>query len=164
MIHRSGIALVLAATMAAGFAAPSSARSAGCDGGPALETFEVRTKWNKKVYSPGETIKVDITVLRPAGKDPFDLGVRFEPPHQTPVEDAKVTVAFTVGVPPVFGIGYTDADGRLHLDIPFKSKVRGPIDSTTRASKVYNENGPDCTNPEEWGRKFESPAFVVREG
>ncbi len=164
MAYRTCSVLAVAVLSATLLGAPASARARGCGaGGPTMETFDVITKWNKKVYSPGETVKVEVTVLRPAHKDPFGFGIPLDPPQQTPVEDAKVTVAFTVGVPPVFGIGYTGADGKLRLKIPLRPDLRGPIESTTRASKIYNESGPDCTNVEEWGRKVESPAFVIAE-
>ena len=155
----SATARAVTAALLVSPAGPASA----CGGGPNFETFEVRTKWNKKVYRPGETLKVEVTVLRPARKDPLGMGIELVPPAQTPVDGAKVVVAFTVGVPPVFGIGETDEAGQEVLHIPLKTKARGGIQSTTRASITYNESGPDYTNIEEWGRLVETPAFQIRD-
>ena len=141
------------------FGAPTAG---ACGGGPSFESFEVLTKWSKKTYAPGATVSVDITVLRPGPEDPMGLGIEYEPPHQMPVENAYVWVAFVVGVPPVWGAGYTDANGTLHLDIPLRRDIRGPINSTTRAQIIHNPQTPDCTNIEEWGRLIEAPAFVVK--
>ncbi|MDQ3957494.1 MAG: hypothetical protein M3273_04140 [Actinomycetota bacterium] len=154
--------VLAAATALAVVPLGAGSHAAAYCGGPTLETFEVRTKWNKKVYAPGETVKVQVTVLRPAKKDPSGQGIPLDPPQQHPVEDAKVWVAFTVGVPPVFGIGYTNEDGTLLLKIPLRKDIRGGVEATTRASKMYNESGPDCTNVEEFGHKREYPAFYVR--
>lgn len=161
MSRRTKLALLAGAVTGALLVSPAGPASA-CGGGPNFETFEVRTKWNKKVYKPGETLRVEVTVLRPARRDPMGMGIELEPPAQTPVEGAKVVVAFTVGVPPVFGIGETDEAGQVVLRIPLKTKARGGIQSTTRASITYNESGPDCTNVEEWGRLVETPAFEIR--
>ena len=161
-MRRGGTAAIVVAVTTALLGAPAGAR--GCGGGVSVETFEVRTEWGKKVYPPGATVTVDITVLRPARKDPFGFGIPLEPPHQTPVEDAKVITSFYVGVPPVWGGGYTDENGELHLEIELRPDIRGPVEATTRASIVYNEQGPDCTQVEEWGRKVDDPAFVVKDG
>lgn len=161
MPRRSLTLAVAVALLTALFGAPVAG---ACGGGPSFETFEVLTEWSQKSYKPGATVGVDITVLRPGPKDPFDLGVTYDPPYQMPVEDAYVVVAFAVGVPPVWGLGHTDADGKLHLDIKLRRDLRGPIYSTTRASVMYNEGGPDCTTVEEWGRKLEAPAFTIRRG
>jgi hypothetical protein len=164
MIHRKTSAILAGVLVATLLAAPTAARTRtkGC-GGQSVETYDVTTKWNKTVYRPGETLIVDVTVMRPARKDPLGLGVPIEPLFQTPVEEAKVVVSFTVGVPPVFGLGVTDADGKLRLKIPLNTKVRGPIASTTRAWKIYGEGAPDCFTVEEWGRLQEYPAFEIRE-
>jgi hypothetical protein len=159
MVRRALSLVVAVAVVTALFGAPVAG---ACAGGPSVETFEVLTEWSKKSYRPGATVGVDVTVLRPGPKDPLGMGVTYEPPYQMPVEGAYVIVAFAVGVPPVFGLGHTDANGKLHLDIPLRPDLRGPIYSTTRASVIYNETGPDCTNVEEWGRTVEAPAFTIR--
>ena len=161
MFRRSVSAALVAAVFTALFgAAPAGA----CGGGPTAENFEVVTKWSKKRYAPGSTVEVDVTVLRPARRDPFGFGLTYDPPRQTPVEGANVITALSVGIPPLWGEGETDADGKLHLAIKLRRDLRGPIYATTRASITYNESGPDCTNVEEWGRKVDDPAFVVGKG
>ena len=159
MYRRSLSAALVVAAVSALFGAPSAG---ACGGGPSLESFEVVTEWSKETYRPGAMTSVDITVLRPGEKDPLGFGIELPPTEQTPVEDAYVIAALAVGVPPAWGTGYTDTNGELHLDIKLPRRVRGPINSTTRASIVYNAEGPDCTNVEEWGRKVEAPAFVVK--
>lgn len=159
MLRRTLTIAVALAVLTALFGAPVAG---ACGGGVKVETFEVITEWSKRSYAPGATVGVDVTVLRPGPKDPFDLGVQYDPPHQTPVEGAYVIVAFAVGVPPVWGLGHTGPDGKLHLDIKLRPDLRGPIYSTTRASVIYNEGGPDCATVEEWGRLLEAPAFVVK--
>ena len=163
MIRRTASVLLTGILLGAVLVAPAPAVAAGCAGGQSVETYDVLTKWNKTVYRPGETLKVEVTVQRPARKDPFGFGIPIEPVYQSPVEDATVVVAFSVGVPPVWGMGTTDADGKLQLKIPLKTKVRGPIASTTRAWKIYGEGLPDCFTVEEWGRLLEYPAFEIRE-
>lgn len=161
MFRRSVSTALVAAVFTALFgAAPAGA----CGGGPTAETFEVITEWSKKRYAPGSTAEVDVTVLRPAPKDPFGAGVTYEPPQQTPVEGANVITALSVGVPPLWGAGETGPDGKLHLSIKLRRDLRGPIYSTTRAWITYNESGPDCTNAEEWGRKIDNAAFIVGKG
>lgn len=161
MLRRSLCAALVVATLTGLLGAPSAG---ACGGGPTLESFEVVTQWDKRSYKPGATVGVDVTVLRPGPKDPMGLGVEVGRIHQMPVENAYVIVAFAVGVPPVWGAGYTDAEGKLHLDIKLRPDLRGPIYSTTRASIIYNAEGPDCTNVEEWGRRIEAPAFVIKKG
>ncbi|MDQ3951362.1 MAG: hypothetical protein M3279_00135 [Actinomycetota bacterium] len=163
-IRRGVTTATVVAMLAAPVVAPVPVRAGGCAGGPSAETFDVRTKWSKKVYPPGATVEVDVTVLRPAPKDPFGFGVEWDPPQQTPVEDAKVITSLSVGLPPAWGGGYTNADGKLHVKIKLRPDLRGPVYATTRASIIYNEQGPDCTNVEEWGRKVDDPAFEIREG
>lgn len=161
MFRRSFSLLVAIAVFTGLFgAAPAGA----CAGGPSLESFEVITKWSKKSYAPGATASVEVTVLRPAPRDPLGLGVDLEPPTQTPVEGAYVISALAVGVPPLWGVGETGPDGTVRIDIKLRKDLRGPIYATTRASIIYNENGPDCTNVEEWGRMIDNPAFVVKKG
>jgi hypothetical protein len=159
MLRRTLAIALVAAALTGLVGAPSAG---ACGGGPTAETFEVLTQWDKRTYSPGATVGVDVTVLRPGPRDPLGLGVDFEPPYQMPVENAYVVVAFAVGVPPVWGTGYTDAEGKVHLDIKLRPDLRGPIYSTTRASIMYNANGPDCTTVEEWGRLIEAPAFTIK--
>ena len=159
MLRRSLSAALVVATLTGLFGASSAG---ACGGGPTLESFDVLTEWSKKTYRPGATVGVDITVLRPGPKDPLGFGVDLPRAHQMPVENAYVVTALAVGVPPIWGAGYTDAEGKLHLDIKLRRDLRGPIYSTTRASIMYNAEGPDCTNVEEWGRKVEAPAFVVK--
>lgn len=159
MVRRSFSLAVAVAVFTALFgAAPAGA----CGGGPTLESFEVLTEWSKSTYAPGETAKVDVTVLRPAPKDPLGFGVEYDPPTQTPVEGANVVTALAVGVPPLWGVGVTDADGKVHIEIKLRKDLKGPIYASTRASIIYNEDGPDCTNVEEWGRKVDNPAFTVK--
>ncbi len=162
MVRRTITVLITGILLGAGLVAPTSAAAAGCGGGQSVETYDVLTKWNKTVYKPGETVQVEVTVLRPARKDPFGFGIPIEPLFQSPVEGATVVVALNVGVPPVWGMGTTDADGKLLLKIPLKTKVRGPIASSTRAWKIYGDGLPDCFTVEEWGRLLEYPAFEIR--
>ena len=161
MFRRSLTAAVAVAVFTALFSAPSAG---ACGGGPTLESFEVITKWSKTTYAPGATAELDVTVLRPAPRDPFDLGIEFDPPHQTPVEGAYVVAALAVGVPPAWAIGTTGPDGTVHLKIKLRRDLRGPIYASTRASIIYNADGPDCTNVEEWGRTIDNPAFTVKKG
>ncbi|HEX2057669.1 MAG TPA: hypothetical protein VHI71_04795 [Actinomycetota bacterium] len=162
-MNRRALAAALVVTAwSALLAVPAAARA--CAGGPSVETFEVLTEWSRDVYPPGATVEVDVTVLRPGPRDPFGLGVPWDPPHQEPVEGAKVVTSFSVGFPPVWGGGHTDADGKLHLAIKLRPDIRGPVYAMTRAWIIYNEQGPDCTQVEEWGRKVDDPAFVVRDG
>ena len=162
MIRRI-ITAVLAGILTAGLlVAPASARGArGCGAQQRFETYEVTTSWNKTVYRRGETARVEVTVMAPLGKDPMGLGVEYEPPMQTPVADAEVFVALVVGVPPVFGLGKTNADGTLLLEIPLKTKVKGPIQAMTRAWTTQGRADVACSEIEFWGRVFEQP-FEIR--
>jgi hypothetical protein len=163
VIRRSS-AVLLAAVLTAGLlVAPATTGVAGaCGGAQRFETYEVRTKWNKRVFRPGETVHVEVSVTAPLGKDPLGMGIEYDPPMQTPVADANVFVAFVVGVPPVFGIGTTDENGTLALDIPLKTKVRGPIQSMTRAWTTQGRPDVACSEIEFWGRLFEQPIEIKK--
>jgi hypothetical protein len=162
MIRRSTAAVLTAILMAGLLVAPAAAAGArGCGAQQRFETYEVTTSWNKRVYRRGETARVEVTVMTPIGKDPMGLGFEYEPPMQTPVADADVFVALVVGVPPVFGLGKTNADGTLLLEIPLKTKVKGPIQAMTRAWTTQGRPELACSEIEFWGRLFEQP-FEIR--
>lgn len=163
MIRRSTAAVLTAILMAGLLVAPASAAGGArhCGGQQRFEMYEVTTSWEKRVYRRGDIARVEVTVMTPIGKDPMGLGVEFEPPMQTPVADADVFVALVVGVPPVFGLGKTNADGTLLLEIPLKTKVKGPIQAMTRAWTTQGRPDVACSEIEFWGRVFEQP-FEIR--
>lgn len=163
MIRRTAAAL-LATILTGALLVVAPTVAGACGGAQRYETYEVKTKWNKRVFRPGETLKVEVTVLAPIGKDPLGMGIEYEPPTQTPVADASVFVAFVVGVPPVFGLGTTSEDGTVTLEIPLKTKVRGPIQAMTRAWTTQGRADLACSEIEFWGRLFETPIEIRKKG
>ncbi|HEV2754919.1 MAG TPA: hypothetical protein VG318_03970 [Actinomycetota bacterium] len=164
MIRRTTTAILAAILTAGLLIAPASTAAHACGAAQRFEMYEVSTRWEKKVYRPGETVRVEVTVMTPTGKDPLGLGVEYEPPAQEPVADAEVFVAFSVGVPPVFGLGTTNADGVLTLEIPLKTKVRGLLQSTTQASSTYGRDDVACSEIVFFGRLFEQPIEIKKKG
>jgi hypothetical protein len=133
-----------------------------CATGPMqVYTFTVETRWDKKRYSPGDTVKVVVHVSRPAGEDPLREDLPWPIEERVPVEGALVSTALSMVFPPVGSYGETDADGKVTIKFKLPRNIDGAIDSYTRASKYYATGGPDCTDLEEWGGKADVPAFVV---
>jgi hypothetical protein len=123
----------------------------------------VETKWEKKIYGPGDVARVTVTVTRPAPQDPLGLGVPLDPPVTQPAEGVDVSTSFQGFFPYVFDRDITNADGkvRLTLKLPPSAK-RGPVDSYTYASLLHNAQGPACSDFEEYGYKWDVPAVMVR--
>jgi hypothetical protein len=116
-------------------------------------------KWNKKVFKPSESAKVEVTVTRPVHKDPV-TGGPFDPPTSKPEEGVTVTTAvMTNTFPPPFGRDITDADGKVYMKIPLGSLKPGKYDARTYAEKWTNEGG--CPDIVEWGERYEPKIFTV---
>lgn len=126
-------------------------------------TFTVETEWQKRVYSPGDTVRVTVTVTRPAPEDPAGLGIPLGLPTAQPAEGVDVSTSFQGFFPYVFDRDITNADGKakLALKLPNKTK-KGRIDAYTYAGLVHNSNGPACTDFEEYGFRWDVPAITVR--
>lgn len=127
-----------------------------------VHSFHVEVKWGKRAYTRGDKAVVDILVTRPAHEDPFENGITFTPPVSFPEQDVLVSTTLLPKkylFPPVYGQGQTDENGKVRFVIPLKRVPAGRVDATTYAEKWTNQNG--CPDIEEWGHKYDSPAFMV---
>lgn len=142
-------------------AGPASA--APCAAATTLNTFKVKTEWNKPVYKPGEVVKVTVTVTRPGSEDPLGNGIPMDGPVAIPAEDVLVSTSFVVNPPyyPYAG-GTTDANGQVGLKIKLPKKVKGPVDVMTYARVIHNQSGPACTEVTEQGFHPEYGIFRVK--
>lgn len=149
---------LLVATLGTASAAPHLC------GPQVVESFTVETEWSKKAYRQGETAKVRVTVTRPGPEDPANQGIPMPDTGQsTPAEEVELSTAMHGVFPPVAGYGTTDANGEATLRFKIPEGLSGPWDTFTSAKKYYATGGADCTDVEERGSKFDSPAFTVKD-
>lgn len=101
-----------------------AAKAAGCS--PiSVDTFAVKVKVAKRVYSIGQTARFHVTVTRQvAGTDLM------------PAEGAQVVLAVTSRGVSVGGGGTTDANGYSLVKVPLADHIRvGPADVSVTASR-----------------------------
>ncbi|HEU4480611.1 MAG TPA: hypothetical protein VFS18_01890 [Actinomycetota bacterium] len=160
---------VAVATVALVAALPTpapAAVSASCRGADSMFTdvrsFTIETRWSKRVYRRGDTVKVEVTVTRPGQKDPLNNGIELNPPVTYPAEGVNVTTTVVQGFPYPYGGGVTDADGKVVIKITLPRNVKGKVMTSTEASLVHNQGGPACSEVREVEFKQEYPAFIVR--
>ena len=108
-------------------------------GGPERETVQLRTLHveaapSAKSYKVGGTVKVDVTVTRPAEEDPTGSGVPLPSAAPAPVADVNVGVGVSVGDVFLPGFARTDAAGKATVKIKVKSYTSpGKADVTVYA-------------------------------
>ncbi|HWC13405.1 MAG TPA: hypothetical protein VG929_02275 [Actinomycetota bacterium] len=127
-----------------------------------IHAFHVETKWSRKIYRRSEKAVVVVTVTRPAHEDPAGNGIVVPAPVSIPQEG--VTVSTTIQpkkflFPPLYGSGLTDENGKVRFAIPLKRLRPETVDASTMATLMTNEGG--CPDIEEWGWRYDRPAFTV---
>ncbi len=125
MLLAAGVVATSVAAAPASSAAPCAGRTARAKAGNmeviGLRTLHVVMRAAKKSYERGDTVKVFVTVTRPAHEDPADLGIEFEPPASFPAEDIDVGVGITAGQAYFGGYGKTNAEGKATIRIKIES-------------------------------------------
>jgi hypothetical protein len=125
-----------------------------------LRTFTVEVKPLAKSYEIGGPAKFEVTVTRPAHKDPLQLGPEFDPPVSAPAADASVGVGVHVGDVFVPGFAVTGEDGTATVTIKLPSYMKpGSADIDGYAWKV--EADSPCLTIEEDGYVHIVKGFVV---
>jgi hypothetical protein len=128
-----------------------------------LRTFHVEIDWHKKVYPRGGTVKVSVTVSRPAEEDPLNNGIPLPVPERAPAEGVNITAALLINPPHYpWDAAITDAEGKADLSIPLPKSFTGPVDTSVRAWLWHNENGPACTDVMEETIVNAPRSFTVR--
>ena len=156
---------VLAAAAALLPAAPASASSCASTGG-AMEyitpvTFHVAIKPFKKTYRRGDTVKVGVTVTRPAEEDPVGLGLGTERPASYPAADVNVGVGISIGRVFLPGYGRTNEKGQTSVAIKIE-KYAPKAMAHVRAFAYKEVVATTCLTVEEQGFRTSDDAFRVR--
>ena len=147
--------------------APASAGAAGQACVPrlvneyvSLNTYYVDIKPLAKSYSRSDTVKVEVSVTRPARSDPIGLGVPIN--HNVGVPAPDVTVGVGIGVRRTFtsGAGRTDATGRVTVPVPLRRLTTGV--ASVRAFAYKEHLNTPCLLVEESGFGKRKRAFTVR--
>ncbi|MGI8775617.1 MAG: hypothetical protein ACR2KQ_11550 [Actinomycetota bacterium] len=131
------------------YAAPAGA-TAACSSDEALETLEVTAKATRRVYTPGETAKLKITVNRHIEGSTVSI----------PAENISVVSLGSTGWLPMVGAGTTDADGKVTIPLKIrKAQPTGWVDAFTFAS--YSYAGGPCARAEEQGSTQDARLFKI---
>ena len=147
---RLGGLLLVPALVAGLLSAPAAAapRASGACSSAVLvmETLHVEAVPSKQIVRPGEVFTVDVTVTRPAHRDPMDLGIEWgRPPASTPAEDVTVGLSLWVGDRTYFWqVGLTDAEGKetLRLKVPRNSEY-GEVPAAASGRHWIKADCPD---------------------
>ncbi len=124
-------------------------------------TFHVAIKPFKKAYRRGDTVKVDVTVTRPAEEDPMGLGVGTERPASVPASDVNVGVGVSVGRVFLPGYGRTNDAGKANVAIKIEKYAPRAV-AHVRAFAYKEVFSSPCLTVEEQGFASRDNAFRVR--
>lgn len=158
------LSLTLAGALAAPVLPATEAALDACGRRNRFETFHIEMQIPKKSYRVGETVRLPITITRPAHRDPFqgEPDVEFDPPHSEPAEGVEVRVnLWSKNQLPNGATGpLTDADGTTIVEIVLDKRNRkGVYAANVDAAITYPEAA--CVDPEEYGwRQYENPLLV----
>jgi hypothetical protein len=152
---RLGGLLLVPALVAGLLSAPATAApqgSSACSSAVlVLESLHIEAVPSKENVRPGDTFTVDVTVTRPAHRDPLDQGIEWgEPPVSVPAENVIVGLSVWVGDYTYFWqMGKTDENGKdtLKLRVPENSEHGWAI---AMASAYYWQK-QDCPDIKEEG-------------
>ena len=145
-IVRRALALSLVWLVAGLPAATSPASGSACSGAVLqMETLHVEAVPEKKVYRPGDTAVVEMTVSRPAHRDPFDMGVEFTPPASAPASDITVGVTVWVGQRTYFwDMGISDEEGKATMKLRIPRSSEGGVSAANASGRnVIRSDCPD---------------------
>lgn len=138
------------------YAAPAGA-AATCSTDQSLDTLEVTVKSARRVYTPGQTAKLKVTVNRRVdGSAVATSAERIS----VPAEGVSVVSLGSTGWLPMVGAGTTDADGKVTIALKIrKAQPAGWVDAFTAASNRVAE-GP-CARAEERGSTQDARLFKI---
>jgi hypothetical protein len=116
-------------------------------------TFDLDVAPVKPVYKIGETVKIDVTVTRPAKEDPLGNGIPMDRPVVKPAEDVIVGVGLHIGRVFLPGAAITDANGVAHVKIKIESYAPAgqTADVSFYAWRIVQET--TCATIQEYGYK-----------
>ncbi len=126
-----------------------------------LKTFHVELAMNKKIYRPGDKVKIDVTVTRPAKEDPAGLGIPMEPPVTQPAEGVDVGAGINIGDVFVYDVTTSDAEGKGQLSVKlprYTPKGEALIDVLAREVQARTT----CAELVEMGYRQFPEAFSVK--
>lgn len=144
------IAVLLPSSPARAVTVSCASRPANGDIATRLHTFTVTAEPVKPAYRLGTKAMVEVTVTRPAPEDPLNNGIPLNSPVALAAEGVEVSVGLYRGTLYMYGMGVTDADGKVL--IPIKLDPRTPAGNTEAeiaARAYYNRGG--CPEAEEEG-------------
>ena len=124
-------------------------------------TFHVAIKPFKKTYKRGQTVKVGVTVTRPAEEDPIGLGVGIQRPASAPASDVNVGVGISIGRVFLPGYGRTDEKGQTTVAIKIEKYAPRAV-AHVRAFAYKQVVDTPCLTVEEQGFRSQDNAFRVR--
>ena len=165
-MRRVGVTLAITAVLLGAILATSLTASASvvsrarCGASSArnqyrFETYHVEYEIDKKLYSVGDTVSVDVNVTTPAKTDPLGEGIPLpiERPTVEPVEGALVGVGIHLGRVYLSGGALTDADGNATVDVKLESYAPRNTwaDIAIYASKTAFEDPAQCVVIVEYG-------------
>lgn len=137
-------------TVPAGMTAPAIA----CGARTMVWTFTIESRWDKKIYERGGIVTQRIKVTRPGPHDPLNNGIPLDSPANVPAEGVTVSTNLFAGYPFPWGVGETDADGKVTLKIKLPKTAKPRFPTSTVATQIHNENGPACSDVEETGEYY----------
>lgn len=116
-----------------------------------VETFEVAVEAARRVYRPGQTAKVTVTVNRHVHGTPLSV----------PAEDITVLSMGTTEALMMVGSGITDPDGRteVKLRIP-RNEPAGWVEGFTFASRSIAQ--APCLRADEYGSNRQERLFRIK--
>jgi hypothetical protein len=82
-----------------------------------LQTFYIEAKPLKKSYTIGETVKMAVTITRPAKEDPLYNDIPMDTPLSEPAADVNVGVGLTLDDVFLAGFAITKADGKTVVPV-----------------------------------------------
>jgi hypothetical protein len=158
------LALIVGATVAPAAAAPIA--SVDSVQSPCMYFYvyslTVEAQPRKKVYTRGETIKIDFTVTRPGPEDPGGNNVGLpEGSPSTPAEGVEVHASFWAGNFYRYGKSITDPEGKAVVKIKTDTAMPASIIDLDVSGHVYYNRG-GCPDGEEAGYNSYPKAFTLR--
>jgi hypothetical protein len=105
----------------------------------------------KKTYKIGDTVKIDVTVTRPAKEDPGGNHIPMERPYVQPAPGVIVGIGLHIGRVFLPGAGISDDNGVAHIAIKIESYAPRATwaDTSIYAWKIVQET--TCANVQEYG-------------
>ncbi|MEA2516201.1 MAG: hypothetical protein QOG16_39 [Actinomycetota bacterium] len=116
-----------------------------------LLTFNLDASKVKPVYNIGETVKIDVTVTRPAKEDPLGNGIPMDRPYYQVEPGVIVGIGLHIGRVFLPGAAITDDNGIAHVRIKIEDYAPKNtwVDSSMYAWRTVQET--TCATIQEYG-------------